>query len=140
MAQAMVAHASVIDSWRTQRRATPAPRLARAAEPLICTAEPSIRDFRPGYWYGMEQPRLALDLARIRCRSSASIECRGNRPFRANEWKFVAVRSKPWELYDLEADRTEWNDLASKYPETVAALSTRWDDWARRSNVVPYIL
>ena len=48
-------------------------------------------------------------------------EHEGNRAVRAANWKLVAVRGKPWELYDLEADRTERNDLASRYPETVAA-------------------
>jgi arylsulfatase len=65
-------------------------------------------------------------------------EHEGNRAVRAGKWKLVAVRDKPWELYDLEADRTEGNDVASKHPEMVAALSARWDDWASRSNVVPY--
>jgi arylsulfatase len=50
----------------------------------------------------------------------------------------VAVRGNPWELYDLDADRTEGNDLPSKHPETIAALSTRRDDWARRSKVLPF--
>ena len=65
-------------------------------------------------------------------------EHEGNRAVRAGKWKLVAVRGKPWELYDLEADRTERNNLASRYPETVAALSARWDDWARRSRVLPF--
>jgi arylsulfatase A-like enzyme len=56
----------------------------------------------------------------------------------ADEWIIVAVRGKPWELYDLDADRTEGNDLASKHPETIAAFSARRDDWARRSKVLPF--
>ena len=50
----------------------------------------------------------------------------------------MAVRGKPWELYDRNADRTEGNDLASKHPETIAALSAHWDDWATRSKVLPF--
>jgi arylsulfatase A-like enzyme len=65
-------------------------------------------------------------------------EHEGNRAVRAGRWKLVAVRGKPWELYDLDADRTERNDLASRHPETIAALSARWDDWARRSKVLPF--
>ena len=65
-------------------------------------------------------------------------EHEGNRAVRAGRWKLVAVRAKPWELYDLDADRTERNDLASRHPETIAALSARRDDWARRSKVLPF--
>ncbi len=57
---------------------------------------------------------------------------------RAGRWKLVAVRAKPWELYDLDADRTERNDPASRHPETIAALSARRDDWARRSKVLTF--
>ena len=63
---------------------------------------------------------------------------RPTRAVRAVRWKLVAVRGKPWELYDPDADRTEKNDLASRRPETIAALSARWYDWARRSNVLPF--
>jgi arylsulfatase len=65
-------------------------------------------------------------------------EHEGNRAIRVGKWKLVAVRDKPWELYDMEVDRTERNDLAARFPEKVAALSARWDDWAKRSSVVPY--
>jgi hypothetical protein len=50
----------------------------------------------------------------------------------------VAVRGKKWELYDLDADRTERNDLALRHLQTIAALSARWDDRARRSKVLPF--
>jgi arylsulfatase len=40
-----------------------------------------------------------------------------NRAVRAGKWKLVAVHGKPWELYDLEADRTELTDLAAKMPD-----------------------
>jgi arylsulfatase len=42
-------------------------------------------------------------------------------------WKAVRqkVRTRqpgPWELYDLQADRAEANDLAAKHPEVVKRL------------------
>ena len=44
----------------------------------------------------------------------------GNRAIRQGKWKLVWAREQSkWELYDLEADRTETNDLAKKYPERV---------------------
>jgi arylsulfatase len=61
-----------------------------------------------------------------------------NRAIRAGRWKLVGVHGKPWELYDLEADRTELTDLAATMPEKVTELSAKWDAWARRTNVLPY--
>lgn len=59
-------------------------------------------------------------------------EHEANRAVRASRRKLVAVRGKPWELWDLDTDRTERRDLASRHPESIAALSTRWDDRVRR--------
>ena len=42
-----------------------------------------------------------------------------------------------WELYDLEADRTENYNLASQYPEMVNELATEWQAWAEGANAVP---
>jgi arylsulfatase A-like enzyme len=64
-------------------------------------------------------------------------EHEGNRAIRAGTWKLVAAHGQPWELYDLEVDRTELTDLAGKMPEKVKELSARWDGWAKRTNVLP---
>jgi arylsulfatase A-like enzyme len=61
-----------------------------------------------------------------------------NRAIRAGDWKLVAVHGKPWELYDLSADRTEMTDLAAKMPDKVAELAAKWEAWAKRTNVLPY--
>jgi hypothetical protein len=42
-------------------------------------------------------------------------EHEGNRAVRDGKWKLVALNKQPWELYDLEADRTEANDLGAKH-------------------------
>ncbi len=65
-------------------------------------------------------------------------EHEGNRAVRAGKWKLVAQRDRPWELYDLEADRTERHDLASRESEKVRELAAKWDEWARRTHVLPY--
>lgn len=64
-------------------------------------------------------------------------EHEGNRAVRAGKWKLVALANKPWELYDMDADRTELHDLATKYPDKVKKLETMWNQWAERCNVLP---
>jgi arylsulfatase A-like enzyme len=62
----------------------------------------------------------------------------GGRAIRMGKWKLVAHReSSPWELYDIEADRTELHDLATKQPQRVAKLEKVWTEWATRCNVLP---
>ncbi|MDB4296339.1 hypothetical protein N9940_02005 [bacterium] len=46
-----------------------------------------------------------------------------------------ALTGKPWELYDMEADRTELNNLAVKMPEKVKAMTALYQDWTKRSFV-----
>jgi arylsulfatase len=64
-------------------------------------------------------------------------EHESNRAVREGDWKLVALADKPWRLYNLAADRTEQNDLASSQPERVKDLAAKWDAWAARSNVLP---
>jgi arylsulfatase len=64
-------------------------------------------------------------------------EHEGNRAVREGRYKLTALRDGPWELYDMEADRTELEDLAGKHPEVVKALAKKWDAWAAENNVTP---
>jgi arylsulfatase len=65
-------------------------------------------------------------------------EHEGNRSIREGNWKLVSRHRQPWELYDLDADRTETRDLASEHPDRVAALADRWQTWADRAGVLPW--
>ena len=60
----------------------------------------------------------------------------GSRAYREGRWKIVwGVAAKQWELYDMEADRTETRDLAAARPDLVEKLSAAWQRWAQRSEV-----
>ncbi len=50
----------------------------------------------------------------------------GNRAIRVGDWKLVAAKGDPWELYDLRRDRAESSDLAKQKPEKAKALQERW--------------
>jgi arylsulfatase len=52
----------------------------------------------------------------------------GNRAIRVGNWKLVAAKDQPWELYDLSADRSELHDLAAAHPDRVRELAARWTD------------
>jgi arylsulfatase A-like enzyme len=57
-------------------------------------------------------------------------EHEGNCAVRRDEWKLVKRYPGDWELYDMNTDRTEMNDLAAAKPDVVAELSDMWRAWA----------
>jgi arylsulfatase A-like enzyme len=65
-------------------------------------------------------------------------EHEGHRAVRDGKWKIVSTFGEPWELYDLEADRTELNNLAETQASLVKRLSAKYDAWARRAGVLPW--
>ena len=67
-------------------------------------------------------------------------EHEGNRAVRRGRWKLVAEHDGSWELYDLETDRTELDDLADREPETRDELVEMYDAWADRVGVQPWPL
>jgi len=50
----------------------------------------------------------------------------GNRAIRVDDWKLVAAKGDPWELYDLRSDRAEQHNLAAKMPDKVKELERAW--------------
>jgi len=50
----------------------------------------------------------------------------GHRAIRVGDWKLVAAKGDPWELYNMKVDRAEQNNLASAMPEKVAELEKAW--------------
>jgi arylsulfatase len=60
-------------------------------------------------------------------------EHEGNKAVRDGQWKLVQKWRGPWELYDLEADRTEHHDLVKQQPRIAARLEAAWNQWAARA-------
>ncbi|MDR1884158.1 MAG: arylsulfatase [Prevotella sp.] len=53
-------------------------------------------------------------------------------------WKIVqAGEGSPWELYNLNEDRTELRNVASENPKIVDKLVKKYNEWAERRLVVP---
>jgi arylsulfatase A-like enzyme len=59
-----------------------------------------------------------------------------NRAVRDGQWKLVALADQPWELYNIQADRTELHNLASQHPDRVDTMAAQYNAWAKRTRVV----
>ena len=49
-----------------------------------------------------------------------------NKAIRVGDWKLVAAKGAPWELYDLSSDRGEAKNLAASMPEKARELEQSW--------------
>lgn len=65
-------------------------------------------------------------------------EHEGNRAVRQGKWKLASRHPHGWELYDLEADRTELHDFAKEQPEKVKELTALYETWAKGAGVVSW--
>ena len=62
----------------------------------------------------------------------------GSRAVYHEGWKLVADGiERPWELFNLTDDPTEQKDASRHFPERVAVLKKRWEDWAEKNQVLP---
>ena len=62
----------------------------------------------------------------------------GHRAARVGNLKLVRERGHPWELYDMDEDRTELSDLAPTHGADVSRLEAAYDDWATACGVEPW--
>ncbi|MCH9725124.1 MAG: arylsulfatase [Planctomycetes bacterium] len=58
----------------------------------------------------------------------------GNRAIRVGNWKLVAAKGDPWELYDLSNDRAESNNLIKKHPDKATELEAIWNRQLEETN------
>ncbi|MEO1011559.1 MAG: arylsulfatase [Bacteroidota bacterium] len=67
-------------------------------------------------------------------------EHEGNKAVRMGKYKLVSRWNKEseynWELYDLETDRTETDDLSQKMPDKMLELEGIWKQWAHKAGVL----
>jgi len=79
-------------------------------------------------------------------------EHEGNRAVRKGKWKLISKADRAnssnwdkieelpmdyWELFDMQQDRTELNNVAADHPEIVKDMSRLWMKWARRAGAMP---
>lgn len=65
-------------------------------------------------------------------------EHEGNAAVRLGNFKLVRKFNQPWELYDMETDRTELHDLAGRQTPLVQKLVKEYDHWARTVGVLDW--
>lgn len=60
------------------------------------------------------------------------------RALRMGKWKLVSKGiDDPWELYDIEADRSEMHDLAAQHSDLRDQMIARWTELAQAYDVFP---
>lgn len=52
-----------------------------------------------------------------------------NRAIRTEKWSLVEVDGAGWELYDIEKDPLETNDLSNQFEDLVSILESDWLNW-----------
>lgn len=64
-------------------------------------------------------------------------EHENHRAIRFGKWKAVGIIGAPWELYDLDSDRTERHNRAAEQADLVKQLDQQWNQWANTHHVFP---
>ena len=82
--------------------------------------------------------RPAFEGGRIQRADAIYWEHEGNRAVCDGRWKLVSRFPDRWELYDLEADRSELNNLAAREPSRVERMVAQYERWAARCYVEPW--
>jgi arylsulfatase A-like enzyme len=84
-------------------------------------------------WQGQPLPPVAGRSLRPAFTRDGSVtrEClwwlhEGNRAIRVGDWKLVAAKGTPWELYHLATDRAERYNVAAQFPDRVRELEALW--------------
>ncbi|MEO1013280.1 MAG: arylsulfatase [Bacteroidota bacterium] len=69
-------------------------------------------------------------------------EHEGNKAVRLGKFKLVQKwqhnKTQKWELYDMEKDRTEMNDIALQHSGLRDSMALLYAEWAKKINVLPW--
>ncbi|HUV07913.1 MAG TPA: sulfatase-like hydrolase/transferase, partial [Spirochaetia bacterium] len=65
-------------------------------------------------------------------------EHEGNCALREGEWKLVRKYPGPWELYNLEKDRTEQVNLIEGDKTRAGRMIRDWEQWAQKCEILPW--
>jgi arylsulfatase A-like enzyme len=65
-------------------------------------------------------------------------EHEGNAAIRYHNWKLVKKFNNKWELYNIEKDRSESENLAEQNIEKVEYMKNAYEKWAIGCGVIPY--
>lgn len=65
------------------------------------------------------------------------MEHEGNKAVRDGKWKMASTGNGKWELFDMDKDRTETNNILSQNPKIGQKLEKMWNEWAWRVHVLP---
>ncbi len=65
-------------------------------------------------------------------------EHEGNAAIRLEQFKLVRQHNQEWELYDMEADRTELHNLIGKNPKLEAEMKGQYFAWAAQTGVMDW--
>lgn len=79
------------------------------------------RSLLPAF-HGQEQPQRTL-----------YFQWAQGRAVRAGDWKLVAEKGQPWELYNVLSDGTELQDLSERMPNRRNELRGLFEQWEQRS-------
>lgn len=80
----------------------------------------------------------AIRGGRAAARALTGWEHQGHRALRMGNWKLVSKHGSPWELYRMDEDRTELNDLSAKDSGRVQSMEKEYMQWANRCGVVEW--
>jgi arylsulfatase len=66
-------------------------------------------------------------------------EHEGNRAIRSGPFKLVMKYKGPWEMYNIDDDRTEQHNIIDKFPAMRDHLIRQWQDWAATTFVDDWV-
>jgi arylsulfatase len=78
----------------------------------------------------------AIEEGVVSARKPLYWELNGHKAMLMGNYKLVSAGDDaPWELYDLDKDRSELNDLAGRLPDKMKEMAGLWEAWAARVGV-----